>query len=86
MPSHAILEILSAPLAPYTSTPTIIARLTCGCILDLSIPPDRILIAHPNLPHPSNLHAVGKYPCPIQHPVSRSRDLSRLPPSKDSND
>jgi|GEM_PF-1212809 len=47
-------------------------RLVCGCVIERAVASDRILEAEDG-----RRFAVGKYPCPLDHPVG-----PRPPPTR----
>lgn len=65
MTSHAAIEVLRhgalIPCVPVEVT----LRLACGCIVERRIARDRLLELG------GVLRAVGKYPCPERHAVTR---------------
>ncbi len=63
MPSQSSVEILRhGPLVPCLPV-EVTLRLACGCVIERRIARDRLLELG------GELRAVGKYPCPQDHPV-----------------
>lgn len=62
MPSHAALRLLRE--TPRDGRLDVQLVLACGCTVEKTVPPDRVL-ERPD----GTRFAVGKYPCPLGHPV-----------------
>ncbi|MCH9687475.1 MAG: hypothetical protein K0V04_38935 [Deltaproteobacteria bacterium] len=67
MASHAVQRLLSSTPSPDDSTRVeVCVELACGCRLTRTIAADRI-VERPG----GESFAVGKFPCPLDHPVRR---------------
>lgn len=64
MASHAVRRLLDAtPTADGTAVHATL-ELQCGCRVELTLPEDRV-VERPN----GERFAVGKFSCPVGHPV-----------------
>jgi hypothetical protein len=64
MPSQGAraVQTLRETAAGYEAT----LELACGCVVTRAIARDRILVTEEG-----ERRAIGKYPCPLDHPVRR---------------
>lgn len=67
MPSQSAIEVLHhGALIPCVPV-DVKLRLACGCVVERRIARDRLLELG------GRITAVGKYPCPVDHPVGPPR-------------
>lgn len=66
MSSHAVVRILELHAPDEAGSRRAVVDLACGCQIDQRVPEERIVKATDG-----RTLIVGKYPCPLRHPVTR---------------
>lgn len=70
MPSHAVRRLIAVdPVAPQPQRSQVEVELVCGCRVTRTVGDDRI-VERPG----GERFVVGKFPCPVGHPVRRPTD------------